>query len=386
MKFIISRPQLAEAVKNAAKVAPPFSNMEAIKNILIECDESTSEVYLTATNNEASVKIKTSALTGSQGGAAAINGRLLDRMLPLLTGDYVVISAETSSTLTITSGNTVFKINCIPAHDYPKPEIAGAGENAAISGVCTLNRKTTRFLSESSAKPALQCVNVKMSGSKVNATASDSFKMIFIKGAGESKGSVEFLMPGRALNMLAAMSEDSDMFNVSDNGSQLIFDRGDITFAARKLTNEKYLDTASLIKNLNTAYSAITETRELKEALETASVSSRAGKNFKPVNLVVANNEITITCENDHSEARVAMPASVSSSTPPGGFWYDPSPLLQAIRLFNGKAKLEIDARGTLIIKTSNEVYFQAPFRPPIPASSEAGTTHGSAPETAKAA
>jgi len=58
MKFEINRLAILEAAKNAARVAPVGTPADVLNGILIESNEDSREVFLTATNHAASIQQK----------------------------------------------------------------------------------------------------------------------------------------------------------------------------------------------------------------------------------------------------------------------------------------------------------------------------------------
>ena len=313
------------------------------------------------------VSIRTQAAV-TDGGTAAINAKLLSKMMPLFREETVEISSEGQRT-SISCGKTTYAINCPPARDFPQQEAElaneAANDAAKITGICGIARKTAPFTGDASSKPEMQCVRLKLKGSAVHATASDCAKIMLVKGSGESSAELELLLPGRTLGMLAQVSEDSDMFDVALDGNQIIFDRRDMTFTARKTYAGAYMDTDGIIKNMKPAYAAISETAKIKEALDLMHVSAQAGRRIKPVNIRLLHGEILMGCDNDSSEASIAVPASISSETPEARFHYDTFALTKLFSLLSGKANLEIDARGIVMVRTASEVYMQAPMRMP---------------------
>jgi hypothetical protein len=101
----------------------------------------------------------------------------------------------------------------------------------------------------------------------------------------------------------------------------------------------------------------------LKEALETVT----AGMDSQPVQLVLKDNEIHLRCSSKDENARISVPATVPTETPKEGFYYNIGNL--SIELFDvvkGKIRVELDAKGTMIVKTANEVYLQLSQRAPV--------------------
>ena len=345
MKIEINRQIMLEATKNAAKVAPSNSPVDELNGILVEGNDDTGEVFLTATNYEMSIQQKVIASVG-ESGAMLVNPRLLVGMMSMLEGEFVTLSADNPHILTVTGGRCVYKIKCLSAKHYPKPIMPFPDETLIMTGICSLAKRTTFAVSTDEKKPALQCVNVKFKNNAVHATACDGARIMMIKDSAEPTDEREFLLPGRSLAMLASISQDSDVFEVGDIGNEIVFVRGDMMSTIRKLSTGDFIDTSALLKSIKPTYAAVADTRKLKEALDFMSISAAAGETIVPINLTLLDNEIVLRCKNDYSDSKMAVPANVSQDTPDKGFFNNVSALIKLFQVVGGKVKIEIDAKG----------------------------------------
>lgn len=365
MKFEVNRLMMLEAAENATGVAPSNSAVEVLNGILVECNDDTGEVFLTATNHEVSIqqKIMTSV---AESGAMLVNSRILVGMMSMLEGEFVTLSADNPGLLTVTGGRCTYQVKCLPPKSYPKPIMPFPEESVIMTGICSLAKRTAFTVSKDDSKPSLQCVQVKLKNNAVHAAACDGMRMMLVRDIADSPDEREFLLPGRSLKTLAAISSDDDVFEVGDIGNEIVFVRGDMIFAIRKLVTGEYMDTAAVIKNINPDYSAVVDSGKLKEALSFISVGALADNTKTPINFVMASGEIVLRCSNDYSEVSTAVAANVSKDTPSAGFFYDVSALIKLFQVMMGKIKIEVDTKGFMLIKTRSEVYLQLPMRAPV--------------------
>jgi DNA polymerase III sliding clamp (beta) subunit (PCNA family) len=373
MRFEINRLLMLEAAKSAAKVAPTNATSDVLNGVLVEGNEDTGEVFLTATNHKVSIQHKVRASVG-ESGIMLVNSRLLVGMMSKLEGEYVSLASDAPNLLKVTGGRCKYEIFCHSPESYPKPVMPFPEESVIMTGICSLAKRTTYFVSTDNSKPALQCVQVKFKNNAVLAAATDGMKMMLAKGSAEPTGDREFLLPGHSLQTLASVSSDSDVFEVGDIGQEVVFVRGDMIFTIRKLVTDNFIDTNKIINNLKPAYSAMVEASKMEEALALIEIGTLAGSIRVPANLVFAKGEIILSCENDSSEVKSVVPANISHDTPDTGFFYDASAMLKLFQIVGGKVKLEIDARGFMLIKTRNEAYFQSPLRESRKSVKEPGT------------
>jgi len=370
MKIEINRLEMLAAAKNAARVAPHRSHVDVLNGILVEGSDETGEVFLTATNHEATIQQKVKASI-AESGAMLVNARLLVKMMDLLEGDFVTLSAITPNVLAVADGRCRYEINCLPAKHYPKPVMPFPEETARLTGICSLAKRTVFAVSADEHKPALQCVQVKLKNNAVLAAACDGVKVMLLKDDAHSPADREFLLPGRSLQLLASISSDTDEFEVGDVGREIAFTRKDMLFTIRKLPSGEYIDTNAIMKGIKPAYSAVSDVAKLKEALDIVAV----GAEGEAVNLILYAGQIILQRNGDYSVAQTSVPANVTKDTPKKGFFYEINSLMKLLNVISGRVKLEIDTTGFMVIKTRNEVYLQCPLRAPAKKAEKAEKT-----------
>ena len=361
MQIEVNRLVMLEAAKTVARVAPSNSPVDVIRGILIESDDNSSEVFMTATNHEVSIRQKVMASV-EESGSMLVNARLLVDMMSKLDSEFVSLSADRPERLQVKGGSCTFQIHCMPPKGYPKPIMPFPEESSIMTGICSLAKRTTFLVSQDEHKPTLQCVQIKLKNNAVHAVASDGNRLMLIKDTAEQSDEREFLLPGHAFQLLASISSDSDVFEVGDIDKVVVFVRGDMIFTIRKLATGDYIDTAKLLKELKPLYAAIAEVSKIKEALGFINVAASVGTTREPVNIVFSDGEIILRRISDYSDGTTSITARVPKKTSDTGFFYDGFALLKLFQVLNGKVKLEIDARGLMVVKTTNEAYFQAPL------------------------
>lgn len=360
MRFEINRLEMVEAAKNAAKVVPARAPVDILNGVLVEGNDNTAEVFMTATNFEMSIQLKTKASV-AESGSMLVNPRLLVDMLSLLSGEFVIFSADRTDVLRVIGGKCAYEIKCLLARHYPKPIMPFPEDTVKVSGICSLSRRTVFAVSKEEHKPALQCVNVKLTQNTIHAAACDGIRMILVKDEAESLENQEFLLPGHSLQTLAAISTDADIYEVADMGKEIVFVKENMMFTMRKIESS-YIDTNSLIKSVKPVYSAVTDAYEMRKVLDLISV----GAGVQPVNLVMINGQIHLNCNGESGAVHSVVAAKISTDTPETGFYYNTAKLYKLFQVVDGKVKLEFDSKGTLLVKTRNEVYLQVAQNKPV--------------------
>ena len=359
MKFEINRLEMLKAAKNAARVAPTGAPVEVLNGIFIESDEDSGHIFMTATNLETAIQYKVKASV-TNSGTMLVSARIIVGMLSLLQGEFITFESAGENALVVKGGRCVYQVNCALSKHYPKPIMPFPEETAKLSGICSLAGRTAFAIAKDNSKPVLQCVDVKLRGNAVHATACDGFRIMLVKGEAESQGTREFLLPGRALQLLASVSSDEDIYDVGDVGGEIVFVREDMMFTMKKIPGE-YIDTNKVVQSIKPAYTAVADSKELKAALELIKIDTDTA----PVKLNFSDGQIHLHRNSKDGEANTAVSAAISSGTPDSGFYYHVDNLYKLFQVVDGRVRLEIDARGMMIVKTVNEVYVQTPQRPP---------------------
>ena len=278
-----------------------------------------------------------------------------------MDGEFVALSSEKPGILKATSGKCTYNINCMSPEGYPRPIMPFPEENAIISGICSLTKRTTFAAGKDESKQSLQCVSVKIKNNAVHAAACNGFALILVKGEAESPCYQEFLIPSRSLSVLASVSSDSDVFEVGDMGNHIVFMRGDMMFTINKLVmnTSDYPDILKMIKKIEPAYTAVANANEIREALNIIAVGAMSEGSNGVIKLSLTDGQITLRSVGDVCKGRSALPATTSKSIPNSSFFYQISPLLKFFHSVQGRVRLEIDTKGIILIKAHNEVYLQ---------------------------
>jgi len=80
----------------------------------------------------------------------------------------------------------------------------------------------------------------------------------------------------------------------------------------------------------------------------------------------MSGEQIVLQRNNDYSEAHTAVSAKIAMDTPDTGFHYGIANLVKLFQVIEGSVKIELDAKGIMLVKTRSEVYVQSPLLKPI--------------------
>jgi len=367
MQFQVNRLDLLAAVRNAEKVAQHQSKLEIMNGILLEADTTAGEVALTATNFEASIWCRIPAEV-SAGGMTVVNAKLLYGMATLMKGENLTINhaSKNSAQVTFTDEKSTFVINCLPGGDYPRPTESSMAPDARIplSNICSLAKKTAFAVATTDDKPVLQCISVQL-GQGI-AAATDGTKMMMVRMEKKEKenastATAELLLPATNLQLLASMSTDDDIYSVSVTDRHIIFAKEQMAFSMRRIEGT-FIQPAQIIKAVSAQFTAIADAGLMYEAIDLV----QTGMDNMPIGIALGQNTIRFVSETATNRAYHEIEAAVTAPTPEDGFYYNAAGLLKLFSTLTGNVKIEMDAKGMLLVKTQKEVYFQLPQRKPV--------------------
>ena len=356
----VARRELLALAKKVARAAPSaLASSEELKGLLLEADDRAGTIRLTATNHEIAIQAVMPA-TIEQGGSVVLPTSLFLEMLPLLSDDHMYMEAKNESLLYIRSGSTHYQISVFPGERYPKVDIPLPGDTVQVSGLKSLVRKTAFAVDkETSKNPALSCIHLIFSEHGLRAAAGSSYSAVQAEGDRESTGNLSILIPTSSLKLLAALSHDSDVYEVGITGTgpeanHAVFFDGTLTFSARLIQGE-HLKLEHLFSQYVPTTSITMESAELKRVLGDISVFVGSSDTIE---LKLRKNAITLKCETEQGGTSGTIPVAISDP-PSKAFHLHARRLMDCVSTVDGSITMSLNAVGTLVLQTETMKYMQ---------------------------
>ena len=209
MKSYCDGNDLAEAVGKAIRAISSKSNNPVLDNIRIEAGEGT--LTLTATDNELTIETGIVADVRS-GGVALVPGKLFSDFTRKLTGERIELDSTVSS-LTLRYGDSESDFSCADPEDYPELPVMAQAEHFTMSkkALKDLISKVAFSVRQDDVRPILKGVLFDVEEHTVTAVALDGFRLAkCVKPVISATSALNAVIPGRCLNELARMLDDSD--------------------------------------------------------------------------------------------------------------------------------------------------------------------------------
>lgn len=382
MKFEMEQSVLAEMAEKVKKVASDSLPVEMLRGVCLECSRSAQEVSMIATDMSMSVFLKGPAEV-IESGRIVINARLLFDIISHAPGDAVRFWADYKKNMVrIRSQKSTYDILFLSAKDYPKPDMPFPEDTVKISGIRKIAAKTAFAVNENSAAKALGCVCLRIHKNRIQAEASNGSCVMLTKQDADAGEEKQFLLPGKQLLKLAAMSSDEDEYSMGSIQNRVVFMKKGMMVSLETFRDVTFLDTDRVIQSVTPQYTATIEAKDMKNALDIMSVDGE----IRTVNILFGKTSVIVSSDGNVS-VRAELPAKVSMEMPKGGFYYSFKDSYHLFRLIQGIAQIKVEKSGVMLVRARDELFFQLPRRPGEQAKkSESKTKAGNKEKSAKKA
>ena len=360
MKITINRTEALSTARRMASIAPADSPLDVLHGILLEADTDAGKLVVTATSLELSL-IERIPCTPAEGGALAIDARMMNGMLEKLPEDTVEIThLEGSPVVTLKSGNAHYTIPVWSRASFPKPEIPFPEDTVKVSGIPDMAKRTVFAVSTANDKPLMKCVNLMFTPQGLQAASSDGNCIVTARGDQQSVGNINLLVPASSLVKLARITDNEDEFRVGTTGKNIVFFKENFLFSAR-IMEGSYINTNQLLSTIQNGFTVLTDLLELRDALSSTLCVGAEGR----ISLEFTDSKLTFCCLGVDASAQAAIEVVPLTGNPQGTYWYSAKKLLACLRSLSGTVTLGVAQNGMLTLNTQDAFYLQSAMRPP---------------------
>lgn len=321
MRITCSRDLLLEKLQSVLKTVSTKSTMPVLSGIRVGLKEG-GRIELASTDMELSLRLTMEAVSEGEG-ALVVPGRLMtDVVRSLPAGEVSIDMDEQEQVATVQCGTASFRLNCLPAADFPRlPEMPGDGSFEINSEplVSTINT-VARAASRDETRPVLTGILVKFSKDKLKMVATDSYRLSVRETVAESslKDKKEVIIPRASLEELARICSQSgaEKISIGIMDGQAIFAAAD-TILTSRLIEGQFPNYQQLLPD-EFKHEINMDREELMEAV--GRISLMAQKNA-PLRLKFASGELTISAQTPQvGEAKETMPVAFQGEEVEIGF------------------------------------------------------------------
>ena len=356
----VNRNELRHLTKQASLAVPKKSTIKELTGIHIEADARRSMLTLTTTNQEIAIRASMGAVV-ERSGSVVLSAKILGTIMSGLTEDTVDLELVDGGRLSICAGATGYLLDVLPGDKYPIPEIPFPDDTVPVTGLWSLVRQTAFVaMDETDQAPLMSCIKLSRGPDGLKGISTNGYCIMEARGDKDCKGQSTLLIPARSLAVLAAISKDSDVYEMGLAGKSVVFWNGALLFSAR-LMEGAYPNTGVFFNNFQAKYSANISAEELAAAVDSiAAMESELPR----MELFFGEHELRVSAETDQGRGEIPVKALVLNA-PDSSFYYNPKILLKYLKLLRGNVTLDFDAAGLLAIRGGTMQYVQSPLRPP---------------------
>lgn len=238
MKISMKKIDLLKVVQVLQNVVSARPSIPILSHILLNARDG--KVNVSATDLEVGVNCSADADIEEEG-TFTLPGRTFFDIARFAPEESLFFEGDDEK-VEITSGKSMFKINCLPAEEFPRIPDAEreGGFNLSHKEVKYIVRKTLFAVSREESRYALNGVLMFVSGGDLTAVATDGRRLSLVtKKIDESELSKTAIIPAKGLSELNRMAESSEEdINVCIGDNEVLFRKKDAVLMARLIKGE----------------------------------------------------------------------------------------------------------------------------------------------------
>ncbi len=275
MNVIFDKNLLSDAVTPLLGAVSNKNTIAAVECILITTSGDDSCV-LTSFDLEKGFRIKVPARV-IESGSYLINGGRLSQIIRTMPEGELTISVDSRLTVKIQSGKSEFELSAMEGSDFPTlPEFKSDTQFSINQGVLRQMITRTSFaVAQNESRAVLNGAYFTFTDNSVKIVACDGNRLAVrkqnceIKGTGERRTDVSFILPGKTLTeLLKLLKDDEKDVLVTLTRRNAVFETESVLFFSRLIEGE-YLDYRKFIPSTS-RISAEINTESLIRSLERA--------------------------------------------------------------------------------------------------------------------
>ncbi len=238
MKFALTRQNLYQGIAAASKPIPSRTALPVLSNILFE---ATGEgLRATGTNMDHTVRIRIPSEIQEEG-ALTVPGKKIQEIARALP-DRPVQASTLGNQLELVCGKSRFKLNGIPAEDFPEPPDSDFDDGWTVAGadLLSLIRNASFAASVEETRPILSGVLWELRDGEMRMVSTNGHRLarMAVK-TGSSGGRREnLILPPDALKLVQGLFSEKDALRMIRDGNVLGFRSGPTDFYARLIAGE----------------------------------------------------------------------------------------------------------------------------------------------------
>jgi len=275
----------------------------------IKLDVLEDSLVITTSNSDIAIRlsVKDQSLDVKTVGSVLIPGKYFIEIIRKLDGLKVSLSLVADNMLRIEADRSDITLNMMDLDDYPELEFSEKVKSIKINvrTLKTIIRQTAFATSSIENRPILTGVNFKISGNKLKAIATDSYRLSQKEiELTETYETLNIIIPGRSLEeLIKVLENNNETVEMHFDRSKILFKYRNLLFQSRLLEGN-YPETSKLVP---TDFPIVIKFNKenLSTAIERASLLSNRDGNNSIVKLALRQDNIVEISSNSPEIGKV---------------------------------------------------------------------------------
>lgn len=365
MRFLANRSELMPVVRRCSQTIGRYFESRERTCVLMDADQQTNTVMFTACGRSCTLQVRQPCRV-EQSGKAMLFASVFQRILESFT-DEVTFIASDDSRIEVRNAKALFEFPLLDVSKYPVPETPSPAMLLDCSGFAEVSAKVLFSAAQGRDTQAqLQCVHLIVHDGKFSASSCDGFRLTVASEDAAQDEPIDLLLPADAMKTMLAVFRGIPHCKIGVDGDTALFLGPNLVFTCQ-LSPYQAMNITPILEHFQPACEVHVDGTLLCEELQRVSAGSTAGA--RAILQTHGKGMVQIAFLSGDRQSvlsRTEFPADVRTPLPNEGFCYSYPYLVQAAKLVNGKeTSLLADSKGTLMLRTGNELHVLMPTRMP---------------------
>jgi DNA polymerase-3 subunit beta len=300
MKFTVAKDQLLNGLQAVQNIVSSRTTLPILSNVLLRAGET--QLELTATDLDVTISCCVEASIKKQG-ALTVPVKKLFSIVRELGSLEIEVEADDKNGCKIRAGSSYYRVNGLPAEDFPPPPKFGEGRTLTLlqEKLRSMLRRTCFAVSSDETRYVLNGIFFSFKEHKITMVATDGRRLALAdeEVEGEGEQAADFIVPTKAINELNRLLQGTGevALRVSENQAsfQLKDEKGFSVLLVTKLVEGNYPNYRQVIPT-ETAERIPLVREELLQALRRTEIMTSEKANS--VKLTFTKNNLSITANS----------------------------------------------------------------------------------------
>jgi DNA polymerase-3 subunit beta len=316
MEFVIKQSALKEELGFVQGIVEKKSTIPVLSNILIE-SVGEGTIRIVGTDLDVTIRCETSAEI-KEGGSMCIQARKLFDIVRLLENSDVHFIKEENEWVRLSCGKSKFRLAGVSREQFPEvPEFRSTPLKLSAKVFNHFIQHTSFAITQEQSRFTLSGAKFMVGDGTVKMVTTDGHRLAFIEKQESLDGTMDSLIPKKALVELTKISRDSNgEISFGEDPNHIYFEVDGRLLITRKLSGT--FPNYEMVIPKGNDKTATFDAEEMKAAIRR--VSLMADERTRSVKLTIKSGEIEVSSTADEGEANEVISADYQGEEVTLGF------------------------------------------------------------------